>query len=60
MTSPFAFLQAEWPEVYEAADKAAGAAHSESPFTDLTPHGADGLFTSTQVDELKAVLAQVK
>ena len=32
----------------------------ESPFTDLTPHGPDGLFTSTQVDELMAVLAQVK
>ena len=30
----------------------------ESPFTDLTPHGPDGLFTSTQVDELMAVLAQ--
>ena len=27
---------------------------------DLTPHGPDGLFTSTQVDELMAVLAQVK
>jgi type I restriction enzyme R subunit len=32
----------------------------ESPFTDLTPHGPDGLFTSAQVDELMAVLAQVK
>jgi type I restriction enzyme R subunit len=32
----------------------------ESPFTDLTPHGPDGLFTSTQVDELMAALAQVK
>ena len=32
----------------------------ESPFTDLTPHGPDGLFTSSQVDELMAVLAQVK
>ena len=32
----------------------------ESPFTDLTPHGPDGLFTSTQVDELMAVLARVK
>ena len=32
----------------------------ESPFTDLTPHGPDGLFTSPQVDELMAVLAQVK
>jgi type I restriction enzyme R subunit len=29
MTSPFAFLQIEWPEVYEAADKAAGAAHPD-------------------------------
>jgi type I restriction enzyme R subunit len=29
MTSPFAFLQIEWPEVYEAADKAAGAAYPD-------------------------------
>jgi type I restriction enzyme R subunit len=32
----------------------------ESPFTDLTPHGPDGLFTSTQVDELVAVLDRVR
>ena len=32
----------------------------ESPFTDITPHGPDGLFTSPQVDELVAVLAQVQ
>ena len=32
----------------------------ESPFTDLTPRGPDGLFTSSQVDELIAVLDQVK
>ena len=32
----------------------------ESPFTDLTPRGPDGLFSSTQVDELVAVLAAVK
>ena len=32
----------------------------ESPFTDLTPQGPDGIFTSTQVDELVAVLDQVR
>jgi type I restriction enzyme R subunit len=32
----------------------------ESPFTDLTPRGPDGLFSSTQVDELLAVLAAVR
>ena len=31
----------------------------ESPFTDLTPQGPDGLFTSTQIDELIATLEQV-
>jgi type I restriction enzyme R subunit len=37
------------------------AAHLyESPFTDLTPRGPDGLFTSTQVDELLTVLALVR
>jgi type I restriction enzyme R subunit len=28
----------------------------ESPFTDLTPHGPDGLFNPAQIDELLAVL----
>ncbi|MCQ1535355.1 DUF4145 domain-containing protein [Methanosarcina sp. KYL-1] len=31
----------------------------ESPFTDLTPLGPDGLFTSTQVDELIAALEHI-
>jgi len=32
----------------------------ESPFTDITPQGPDGLFTSAQVDELLAVLQRVR
>lgn len=32
----------------------------ESPFTDLTPHGPEGLFSTTQVDALLAALAAVK
>lgn len=31
----------------------------ESPFTDLTPQGPDGLFTSVQVDELITALEQI-
>lgn len=32
----------------------------ESPFTDLTPRGPDGLFTSSQVDDLVKILASVR
>jgi type I restriction enzyme R subunit len=32
----------------------------ESPFTDLTPRGPDGLFSTTQIDALLAALAAVR
>ena len=32
----------------------------ESPFTDLTPRGPDGLFSTAQVDALLAALAAVR
>jgi type I restriction enzyme R subunit len=32
----------------------------ESPFTDLTPHGPDGLFKTSEIDELLAALQAVR
>ena len=32
----------------------------ESPFTDLSPHGPDGVFSSMQVDQLVSLLNQIR
>ena len=32
----------------------------ESPFTDITPHGPDGLFPSELMDELMGVLDNIR
>ncbi len=32
----------------------------ESPFTDINPQGPDGVFTSEQVDDLVALLYEVR
>ena len=32
----------------------------ETPFTDMSPHGPDGVFNSAQVDELIELLSQVR
>lgn len=32
----------------------------ESPFTDITPHGPDGIFTPVQLDQLIASIENVR
>ena len=41
-------------------DEAEAARLYESPFTDLTPHGPDGLFRATEMDELLRALPDVR
>ena len=32
----------------------------ESPFTDVSPHGPEGLFSSIQVEQLVGILEQIQ
>jgi hypothetical protein len=47
----FTFLQAQWPDVHEAAGPG---------FTDITPLGPDRLFTTEQTDDLVAILGRAQ
>lgn len=60
MPNPFAFLVNLIVDHLTEHGVMGAALLYESPFTDLTPRGPDGLFTSEQVDELVEVLGQVR
>ena len=51
--SNFVFIKAEWPDLHDAASKA-------EAYSDLNPQGPEGVFDSTQVDELIALLANIR
>ena len=40
--------------------RGSGTSIYESPFTDLTPRGPDGLFTSPEVDRLVEAIARIR
>ena len=40
--------------------RGSGTSIYESPFTDLTPRGPDGLFTSQEVDRLVEAIARIR
>lgn len=51
MPTPFAFLQAEWPAVYESASKAAGLAYSDPRTACFYPRRGLELIQEIQADE---------